>query len=69
MNRIHRALLHPPLSRHSGSAAGRPAGVYYREAGRRMTFYRAHSPDGASLMNDTAAADAYPTKGGRPWRS
>ena len=38
MTRIHRARLHPPLSRHPGSAAWRPAGVYYREAGRRMTF-------------------------------
>jgi len=53
VNRIHRARLHPPLSRHPGSAAGCPAGVYYR----------------ASLMNDTAAADADPTKGGQPWRS
>jgi hypothetical protein len=49
MNRVHRARLHPPLSRHPGWAALRPAGVPYRGAGQAADdpFCQEHPPSGA----------------------
>lgn len=49
MNRVYRARLHPPLSRHPGWAGLRPAGAPYRGAGQAADdpFCQAHPPSGA----------------------